>query len=97
MRCEELCVTQVIETEKLSMTTRLKHTVTHGLAGLRQLFVGESQLNRRREPRTPFTGSVIVVTASGTQYRGLCRDLSNGGMGALVSAPLEIDQQVRIS
>lgn len=99
LRCprEELCVAQVVETEKLRMTARLRQAVADGLAGLRELFNGAAQPNRRREQHTSFTGSVIVLTASGTQYHGICRDLSAGGMGALVSAPLEIGQQVRIS
>ena len=66
-------------------------------ATLRKLIAGAAYPKQRRERRVPFDVSINVCTVSGVNYRGFCRDLSPFGMGALVSAPLEIGEQVRIN
>lgn len=53
-------------------------------------------IERRREPRNPFEASIEVRTAGGTTFRGVARDLSNGGMGAIVYADLEVGDRVVI-
>ena len=51
---------------------------------------------RRREPRSPFEGSIEVRTAGGTTFRGIGRDLSASGMGAIVYADLQVGERVVI-
>ena len=50
--------------------------------------------NRRRENRKPVKAPIEVRAASGVTYPGYSRDLSPLGMGAVVSAPLRINEQV---
>ncbi|MGH3429806.1 MAG: PilZ domain-containing protein [Mycobacteriales bacterium] len=59
-------------------------------------WTNKPQDERRREPRTPFAGSIEVRTAGGTTFRGVARDLSDGGMGAIVYADLSVGDRVVI-
>ncbi len=60
------------------------------LQGLRP----QPTVERRRSPRTPSTEPVAVRTASGTTFRGVSRDLSESGLGALVYADLSVGESV---
>lgn len=51
---------------------------------------------KRRTPRVPFSGSIEVRTAGGTIFRGIGCDLSEGGMGAIVYADLQVGDRVVI-
>ncbi len=42
--------------------------------------------NARSSPRKPFAGFLDVRLLTGTTYRGVARDLSAGGIGAIVFA-----------
>jgi len=53
--------------------------------------------DRRKFPRRKTRESMIVITASGYRYRALCRDVSDGGVGAIViSADLDISERVSL-
>ena len=67
------------------------------LSSLRQTLTGTIRANRRREQRRPFTTPIEIRVGSGVTYRGFSRDLSRLGMGAVVSAYLEIGQEVWVS
>lgn len=62
------------------------------LRGLRT----KPSVERRLSPRTEFTEPVAVRTAAGTTFRGIGRDLSESGLGAIVYADLEIGDSVII-
>ena len=53
-------------------------------------------VERRETARAPFTASIQVRTALGITYRGFGRDLSACGMGAIVSADLDVADPVVI-
>lgn len=50
----------------------------------------------RRQPRRAFAGSIMVITDKGSVARGIARDLSPKGMGALVTADLTVGERVQI-
>jgi D-alanyl-D-alanine dipeptidase len=50
--------------------------------------VNKPAADRRSEPRTPYTASISVRNSSGTVFRGVARDLSPHGLGAVVFAHL---------
>src|SRR5215470_4185670 len=53
--------------------------------------------DRRKFPRRKTRESMLVITASGQRYRALCRDVSDGGVGAIViSADLDISERVNL-
>ena len=52
------------------------------------------QSAQRRSPRVPFAGPIEVRVASGTRFRGVARDLSAHGMGAIVYADLRVGDAV---
>jgi len=56
--------------------------------------LGRPFFERRRSPRCAFTESIEVRTKSGTIFRGFARDLSTTGMGALVCAELQVEDEV---
>jgi c-di-GMP-binding flagellar brake protein YcgR len=53
-------------------------------------------VNRRRERRSPFKAPIEIRASSGVTYRGVARDLSPFGMGALISASLNIGEEIWI-
>jgi hypothetical protein len=61
---------------------------------LEKLFGGTSEQERRRFERRPFHGSVSVRTQAGQEYRGVARDISDAGVGAIVSGDLKVGQMV---
>ena len=50
----------------------------------------------RQEPRLTFTDSIEVRAASGSSFRGIGRDLSSRGLGAIVFADLQVGDSVLI-
>jgi hypothetical protein len=50
----------------------------------------------RQEPRFPFAGSIEVRAATGPIFRGIARDLSSRGLGAIVFADLQVGDSVSI-
>lgn len=58
--------------------------------------VTKSFARTRHEPRIAFTGSIEVRTASGTVFWGTARDLSKGGLGAIVCADLQVGDSVAV-
>ncbi len=63
------------------------------LSSLRQSLTGPRLSDRHRERRVDLK-LPIEVRAAGTAYAGLSRDLSPTGMGAVVSAPLNVGDRV---
>src|SRR5512146_344200 len=61
---------------------------------LEKIFGGPSEADRRRSERRPFHGSITVRTLSGQEYRGVAGDVSDAGVGAIVSGDLTVGQQV---
>ena len=61
---------------------------------LEKIFGGTSGQERRKAERRPFHGSVSVRTQSGQEYRGVGRDISDFGVGAIVSGDLSVGQIV---
>ena len=61
---------------------------------LEKIFGGGNEQERRRYARRPFHGSVTVRTQSGQEYRGVARDISDTGVGAIVSGDLSVGQNV---
>ncbi|HEU5451950.1 MAG TPA: PilZ domain-containing protein [Terriglobales bacterium] len=61
---------------------------------LEKIFGGTSDQERRKFERRPFNGSVSVRTQSGQEYRGVGRDISDAGVGAIVSGDLTVGQIV---
>ena len=57
-------------------------------------FAFKPPANRRQFPRSPFDGPIEVRTAAGTRFRGVARDLSARGMGAIVYADLRVGDSV---
>jgi hypothetical protein len=51
---------------------------------------------RRRSPRNPLDSPLTVLSAGNQTYRGVCRDISQYGLGALVYGDLHIHQGVRL-
>ena len=70
--------------------------VPNWLSALRQAIVGATPLNRRREQRQRVKLHIEIRTSEGVTYPGVSRDLSERGMGALVTAPLAIGDKVHI-
>lgn len=68
--------------------------VLRWFASLRRSFAAPSQVDRRAEQRRSVKLPIEVRSADGTQYRGFTRDLSNIGMGAVVSAELHVGDQI---
>jgi hypothetical protein len=67
------------------------------LTALTQRFrtlVTRSFAQTRQAPRFAFTDSIEVRTASGAVFRGIARDLSRRGLGAIVFADLQVDDSV---
>lgn len=67
-----------------ALTQRLRALVTKTFAQTRQA------------PRLAFTNSIEVRIASGTVFRGIARDLSRRGLGAIVCADLQVGDSVLI-
>ena len=67
-----------------ALTQRLRALVTNSFAKTRQA------------PRVAFTDSIEVRTASGTVFRGIARDLSRRGLGAIICADLQVGDSVVI-
>lgn len=59
-------------------------------------FVIKSFAQTRQAPRFAFTDSIEVRAASGVVYRGIARDLSRRGLGAIVFADLQVGDSVLI-
>lgn len=53
-------------------------------------------MERRKAPRTQLVSPLAVLTAGNQTYRGVCRDISKWGLGAIVYGDLHIDQNVRL-
>lgn len=51
-------------------------------------------IERRRSPRTRFTEPIAVRTAAGTTFRGVGRDLSESGLGAIIYGDLDVGDSV---
>jgi len=51
-------------------------------------------VEKRRASRAPFTEEISVRTAAGTTFRGVGRDLSDSGLGAIVYADLNVGESV---
>jgi PilZ domain len=67
--------------EKMSWITALRHSVT-----------GTDE--RRREERRYLKMPIEVRLASGETHAGFSRDLTRYGMGAVISTPLKVGQEV---
>jgi hypothetical protein len=67
-----------------ALTQRLRALVTKSFAQTRQA------------PRLAFTASIEVRTATGAVFRGIARDLSRLGLGAIVCADLQVGESVLI-
>jgi PilZ domain len=67
-----------------ALTQRLRALVTKSFAQTRQA------------PRFAFTDSLEVRTASGAVFRGIARDLSRRGLGAIICADLQVGDSVVI-
>ena len=52
---------------------------------------------RRKSPRTKLNAPVTVLTTGNQPYRGVCRDISLTGLGAIVYGDLHLGQNVRLS
>lgn len=84
------------------MSAQWALTVTHGedpLTALTEMFralVTKPFAQKRREPRLPFARSIEVREASGSVFRGIARDLSRHGLGAIVFADLPVGALVAI-
>ncbi len=65
-------------------------TLDHWLRGLGPKRPAE----KRRALRTPFAESIEVRTTAGTTFRGVGRDVSEGGLGAIVYADLNVGDSV---
>jgi hypothetical protein len=52
---------------------------------------------KREAPRRRFDGSIEVRTTGGTVFRGVARDLSARGMGAIVYADLKVGDSVVVN
>ena len=50
----------------------------------------------RREPRIPFKGALEIRATDGSVFRGVARDLSGRGIGAIVFADLQVGDSVTI-
>ncbi len=66
------------------------------IEALRDFVVG-SPAERRREQRRYLKVPVEVRVASGVTYPGFSRDLSRFNMGAVVSTPLKVGQEVWVT
>ena len=66
------------------------------ISSLRHSVLGASD-ERRREERRYVKFPIEVRVSSGDVFPGFSRDLSRSSMGAVVSTPLKIGQQVWIS
>jgi len=66
------------------------------IASLRQALHRPLRPNRRRERRDPYKVTIEIRTSSGGIYPGVSRDVSLLGMGAIVTAPLALGEQVLI-
>lgn len=58
--------------------------------------VTKSFVQTRQSPRFAFTDSIEVRTASGAVFRGIARDLSRRGLGAIVFADLQVGDSVAV-
>ena len=58
--------------------------------------VSKPVVERRSAPRLPFTSSIEVRTLTGAIFRGIGRDLSVRGLGAIVFADLQVGDSVVI-
>lgn len=63
---------------------------------LHALAKNKSFAQARKEPRVAFTVSIEVRAANGAVFRGIARDLSTRGLGAIVSADLQVGDYVVI-
>jgi hypothetical protein len=50
----------------------------------------------RKSPRTKLNAPVTVLTTGNQPYRGVCRDISLSGLGAIVYGDLCLGQSVRL-
>lgn len=66
------------------------------IAALRQSLIGSSA-ERRREERRYLKFPIEVRVSSGATSPGLSRDLTRCSMGAVVSTPLKIGQEVWVA
>ena len=66
------------------------------IAALRHSLIGSSA-ERRREERRYLKFPIEVRASSGATSTGLSRDISRSSMGAVVSTPLKIGQEVWVS
>ncbi|MBZ5568570.1 MAG: PilZ domain-containing protein [Acidobacteriia bacterium] len=51
---------------------------------------------KRRVPRTKLGSPLAVLTTGNQTYRGVCRDISQCGLGAIVYGDLHVHQNVRL-
>lgn len=70
----------------MQLMSTTENALTRWLRGLRVM----SPAERRESPRHPFAASIEVRTDGGTIFRGVARDLSVRGMGAIVYADLKV-------
>lgn len=79
---------------QLQSSTLHQSAVLDWFAALRDSLTRPARSNRRRQQRHALKVPIEVRTASGVTYPGVSRDLSTVGMGALVSAYLEIGDKI---
>lgn len=53
-------------------------------------------IERRASPRTSLNSPLAVLSAGNQTYRGVCRDISASGLGAIVYGDLLVHQNVRL-
>lgn len=64
------------------------------ITAVREAFLRPARQNRRREHRLAFKAPIEIRAPSGVTYRGVSRDLSPLGMGALVPAFLQVGDEI---
>jgi hypothetical protein len=74
----------------------MSESETNWISALRHSLIG-APVERRREERRYLKFPVEVKVASGETFSGFSRDLTRLSMGAVVSTPLKVGQQVWIS
>jgi hypothetical protein len=74
----------------------MKELKPNWMTAMRDSFLGTAA-ERRREPRRYLKLPIEVRVASGATYPGFSRDLCRFSMGAVVSTPLNIGEEVWIT
>ncbi len=55
------------------------------------------RFERRKWPRTELSSSLTILASQNQSYRGICRDVSVAGLGAIVYGELRIDAPVGLT